>query len=178
MRRMPTLWVSPSRDIHGFFRRYVAACLLIAMLGVAASSIADASGRYYLWSLLKIDDSSPLCNFSIVARFLFLLLVAMEGATLVTILIISFRRHSWNPRKPMITRAHLGAGIELSLLLVFLHFGAYAIALHADDVCESVLVAVRLRHYAALIAFAMLFSLGSIILIDLVLKALKRILGG
>ena len=65
------LWVSPIRDVHGFFRRYIIAGVVVALTSVALSLVADGIGNYYLCSRLQPYCQPPLCNFSIVARAMF-----------------------------------------------------------------------------------------------------------
>jgi hypothetical protein len=66
------------------------------------------------------------------------------------------------------------SAIALVSMLLFLHLGFYAIAFHADDICTSTSVGEWLRHYAALVSFAMLYGGGSIILFMLVILLLRR----
>ena len=72
-------------------------------------------------------------------------------------------------------RLRIGGAIAEVALLLFLHLGLYGIAFHADDVCTVTSVGVWLRHYSALLSFA-LYILGSVILIGLVMVTLKPML--
>ncbi len=181
MRRLPS-WVSPIRDVFGFSRRYVVVGGVITLVGLAASVISDRAGGYYLSSLLDHDDPR-LCNISIVARLVFALLVAMELLTISGLLVLAIYRHNrdrgrllQNAPAQTTSLPSLGArtAIALGLMLLFLHLGLYAIAFHADDVCASRSIGEWLHHYAAFVAFAMFYSLGSLILIGFVMLALKR----
>lgn len=178
MMRLPPLWMSPFRDIYGFSRRYLLVGCAIAFLGSVVSVVADARGLQYLGSFLAMGMLAPPCNFSVVARLVLGLLVGMEVATIVAVLVFAlFRRPSkldgLKIKHIRVTLASLRKSAELVLVLLFLHLGAYAVAFHADDVCESTRIGVRLHHYAALFAFAALYSLGSIILIGIVSRGLR-----
>jgi hypothetical protein len=176
---MPALWISPLRDVHGFLRRYCVAAGGIAVVGVAMSLIADRTGNYALSSLLPSDALAHMCNVSIVARLVFVLLAAMELVTAAALLLVAVNRCRRLPKgAPALNLPRLGIGgaIAEAALLLFLHLGLYGIAFHADGVCTVTSVGVWLRHYSALVSFAALYILGSVILIGLVMVALKPML--
>ena len=176
---MPALWVSPLRDIHGFLRRYCVVAGAIAIVSVATSLIADRIGNDALSSLLPSNGPTHLCNVSIVARLVFVLLAAMELVVIAALLLVAVGRRRRLPKgAPALNLPKLGIGgaIAVAALLLFLHLGLYGIAFHADDVCAATSVGGWLRHYGALVSFAALYIGGSVILIGLVMVALKPLL--
>ena len=177
MRGWP-LWVSPIRDVIGFLRLYAIVGGAIVVAGLVVSLISDRNGNYTLWSLLARDGHSRLCNVSLVARTVFLLFVAMELATISSLIGVAIHRGG-GPRKQSVqatTLPSLGmrSGIALGLLLLFLHSGFYAVAFHADDICSSTSIGEWVHHYVALVSFAVLYCFGAVIVIGLVMLVLKR----
>lgn len=176
------LWISPVEDLTGFARRYIGLACVVALLGVMISLLSDWVGSDFLWSLMATKDQLPLCNFSVVARLIFALSVAAELLAISALLVMAFRRRTYrrlrrsddtSQRLRHFTAVGAGKGIAAGAGMLFLHLGLYAIAFHADDVCASTHLGSWLRHYMALVAFTLLYSLGAIALIGLVMIALK-----
>lgn len=179
------LWVSPVDDLTGFARRYIGFACVISLLGVMVSLLSDRAGSDYLWSLIATKDQVPLCNFSVVARLIFAQSVAAELLVISALLVMAFRRRTHRLFRRSadvllwlrhLTATGIGKSIAVGAGMLFLHLGLYAMAFHADDVCTSASLASWLHHYAALVAFALLYSFGALSLIGLVMIALKPML--
>jgi|GEM_PF-2211425 len=178
-----TVWVSPLRDLFGFNRRYIAVAGAISLAALAVLLISDRAGSFYLWSMLGGGDAARLCNFSVIARLVFALFVTMEIVAVSALIILAAHRHLLRPGQVLRsnpveavnrTAFRIGAAIAFGAMLLFLHLGLYGIAFHADDVCSSKNMGDVVHHYVALVAVAMLYSMGSVFVISCVMLALRR----
>jgi hypothetical protein len=178
-----TVWVSPLKDIFGFSRRYIAIAGVFSVVALTVLLISDRTGSFYLWSLLVGSDAPPLCNFSLIARLLFVLSVAMEVLALSALIAVAAHRRFRRPGHTLRSNAaektqrpvfRVGVVIAFASMLLFLHLFLYGMAFHADDVCSSKSMGEVAQHYVALVAAAMFYSLGSVLLIGCVMLALKR----
>jgi hypothetical protein len=156
---------------------------VLSLVALAVLLISDRAESFYLWSLLGGGDGPPLCNFSVIARLVFALSVAMEVLAASALIAIAARRHlrrtgqmlrsdAAGEAKPPAFR--IGKAIAFASMLLFLHLFLYGMAFHADDVCSSKSTAEVVHHYVALVAAAMFYSLGSVFLIGCVMLLLKR----
>lgn len=176
------LWVSPLNDFFGFSRRYVAGAALLSLVALVVLLISDRSGRFSVWSLVGGSDTTPLCNFSVIARLVFALSAATELLAIVALIILAAGRHrlqlgvmrrsaaATETKRPF---PRIGAVIAFVSMLLFLHFFLYGVAFHADDVCYSKSMAEIAHHYLALVAATIFYSLGSVFLIGCAMLALK-----
>jgi hypothetical protein len=178
-----TLWVSPLQDVFGFGRRYMIVAGVITFLGLAILLISDRAGSFYLWSLVARDDTSRLCNFSVVARLIFALSVGMELLTVWGVIFFAVHRrifrsgqmvHDASAEAARLSPLRTGAAIAFGAMLLFLHLGLYGIAFGADDVCVSNNPSEIVHHYVALVAFALFYSLGALLVVGSLLLMLKR----
>jgi hypothetical protein len=177
------VWVSPLRDLFGFNRRYIAVAAVISLAALAVLLISDRAGSFYLWSMLGGEEASRLCNFSVIARLVFAVFVTMEIVAVSALIILAAHRHLLRPgqvlrsdpagaaKRPAFRAA---PAIAFASMLLFLHLFLYGIAFHADDVCSSKGAGEVAHHYVALVAAAMLYSIGSVFVIGCVMLALKR----
>ena len=176
---MPALWVSPLRDILGFLRRYFVVAGTIAIAGAATSLTADRIDNYALFALSSSDGTMLLCNFSLAARLVFVLLVAMELATIAALVLVAANRGRRLPKgSPALNlpSPRILIAVAVTAGLLFLHLGLYAIAFHAADACAPPTVGAWLRNYAALLSLAALYIVGSMVLVAIVMLALKPML--
>jgi hypothetical protein len=176
------LWVSPLADFFGFSRRYVAGFGMVGLVALAVLLIADLRGRFFLWSLVGGIHAIPLCNFSMIARFVFALSVATELLAILVLIILAAGRHPLQlgamkrsagtvETNRLIRR--VGTAIAFVSMLLFLHLFLYGMAFHADDVCSTKSSAEIVRHYVALVAATIFYSLGSVFLIGCAMLVLK-----